>query len=281
MIGRNVLNSLLIMLLLAPVMASATAAAPDNAKSDCAQCHPFEVQTYQQSAMSRAAQTTSFKAQWQNAGHLDTCLDCHAPSNNQGVNCNDCHGESIHLNQATMDSNVCARCHDAALENTYRHYRRRPTALSEARCIDCHMRPSPLGVDHYFRGLDSPDLLAEAVTLRWLIPDTREPTIQLFIKNQTAHAIPGGTSGRALWLLIKSHRVDWRALQRFGWLQTEQKLWVDHSLPPGVNRLEFQIPTATLTREPPDLALWLQTVPGQLQLDSGSGFWLYREDLSP
>ncbi len=276
-INRMGINPLLIMIFLAPIMSSA--APPDNDKSNCAQCHPFEVKTFHQSAMSRAAQTANFKEQWQDADNAIACLDCHAPSSAHGVTCNDCHGESIHLKvTATMDTDVCARCHDAPLENTYRHYRSRPAALAKANCIDCHMRPSDLGIDHNFRGPDSPDLLSKAVTLRWLVQEAGDPSIYLIIKNRTAHAIPGGTSGRSLWLLIKNQSGEWQPMQRFGWLQTERKYWIDYSLPPGVNRLRFQIPEEGLSIDQPKLALWLQIAPGKLQIGNHSGYWLYRGD---
>lgn len=240
----------------------------------CEQCHPFETQTFRLSAMSRAAQTTGFLTEWQRENKNTACLDCHAPSSEKGLGCIDCHGSESHVSEPRRQEGICARCHNAPLENTYRHFETRPISLVEKRCIDCHIRPSPSGVDHQFPGINDYTLRQSSIFLRWIIHKGEPLTIDILLQNRTAHAIPGGTSGRALWLVIRYQENAWMPLRRFGWFQDKDRRWFDFSFTTGTSQLSFPLDRIFKEVQYVKVGLWLQTTTGELNIGSQSGFWL-------
>jgi hypothetical protein len=57
------------------------------------------------------------------------------------------------------------------------------------------------------------------------------------ITHRAGHALPGGTTGRSVWLVVTGFIADgaqvWREEVRFGWEHHGDKGWRDRTLPPG------------------------------------------------
>ncbi|ROR31973.1 hypothetical protein [Inmirania thermothiophila] len=214
-------------------------AAVAAALAACAGCHPGATADFAGTAMARAASTPGFVAEWGRAGRDPACLRCHAPAGGPGVGCAACHGEG-HPGAQADPVRACARCHDAPGENTLRSYAASRAARAGRTCIDCH---APRGRPHALRGPATGALLPGSVDLTGL---WRGDEVELVLAARAGHAVPGGTSGRALWLVAEARdgagRVVAEARWRFGWEYADGG-WVDRTLwPDRPARRRFAVP---------------------------------------
>ena len=222
--------------IVALALASLQATAADGGKG-CADCHPRQAAAFERSAMARAAVTPAFTAERADAADPRRCLRCHAPGGGRGVACGDCHGSGPHPFPPLEQPAVCARCHDAPGENTVRSFLDSPAFAAGLRCSDCHAVADG-GFNHHFRGARSGELLRDAATLRAFLRSEGDRTLAtVTIRHRAGHAMPGGTTGRAVWLRISGRdeggreRLDRR--WRFGWNRDREGRWHDRTLPPG------------------------------------------------
>lgn len=213
---------------------------PLDPGQSCADCHSRQHREFQQSRMAVAARTPAFLKEWRQQGEPTTCLDCHAPSRADGVACTDCHGTTGHPYPRVSVPVVCARCHDAPGELTLRSFRDSPAARRGEDCLACHLPGE--GFSHDFRGPGRPGFLQGIATLS--IAFRREPdgdTALLRIHHLAGHALPGGTTGRAVWLLVEQRDAGGLVVAerhyRFGWLHSPTAGWRENTLPPGVGKV--------------------------------------------
>jgi hypothetical protein len=187
--------------------------------------------------MARAASSQAFIREWHDNGNTGACLSCHAPRGGAGVQCVDCHGEAGHPYPAVAVPERCARCHDAAGENTVRTYLDSPARRRGERCLGCHT-PDGERFSHGFRGPSRPEFLHGVARVRAASRIERNILYTLVqIRHTAGHALPGGTTGRAVWLWIEGlnrrREVIWRESRRFGWLHGADGAWRDQTLPSG------------------------------------------------
>lgn len=214
---------------------------PASAAQDCLDCHREQAEEFSRTVMARAAANPVFQAEWAAGGKDPACLGCHAPSGGQGLGCVDCHGTGEHPYAPVAVPQVCARCHDAPGEATVRTFRASLAARAGKTCLDCHLAEGK--GHHAFRGASDAGFLSGAARVRLMM---RGDTLLTIVDHRAGHGFPGGTTGRAVWLVVRG--VDrqglavWEETKRFGWL-TDGHSWQDHTLGPDRNgMLEVQSP---------------------------------------
>lgn len=189
--------------------------------------------------MADAASGTDFLAEWDKAGRPDWCGNCHAPSGGRGLVCADCHGTGPHPYPKLQAPGICARCHDAPGESTVRRFLAGPAARRGEDCLTCHLPDPAPGADHAFQGPTVPGFLDGAATVRVFLraEESGGATAVLQIRHRAGHALPGGTTGRSVWLLARGLNGDgeeaWTETVRFGWEHHPDRGWLDRTLPPG------------------------------------------------
>lgn len=206
----------------------------------CADCHGRQQSEFQQSRMAVAARTATFRKEWQQKGEPESCFDCHSPSRSEGVACADCHGTGGHPYPRLQVPGTCARCHDAPGEITVRSFRHSSAARRGEDCLSCHLPDQEFS--HDFRGPARPGFLHGVASL--LIAFRQEPSVDtalLVIRHRAGHVLPGGTTGRAVWLVVEQcdeggQVVDERRY-RFGWLHSAASGWRENTLPPGSGKV--------------------------------------------
>lgn len=214
-----------------------SALAGEGVQSSCEGCHVEAAAAFGRSAMSRAASTPTFLAEWKHKGEDKACLACHAPSGGAGVQCRDCHGGGDHPFSKLDVPNVCARCHDAPGELTVRSFLQSQALKDGYGCLDCHAE-SQGGDVHDIAGPSRAKFLTGVGRLRVSVATGPQGDVAVVsISHSAGHALPGGTSGRAVWLVVEG--VDdvgvtvWRALTRFGWEHASDGSWTDKTLKPN------------------------------------------------
>lgn len=205
--------------------------------SHCPDCHQQEYESFRRSRMAVAARTPDFLREWEDKGRVDRCMACHAPSGGEGVECVDCHDDTGHPYSNLEIPGVCARCHDAPGELTVRSYRQSPAAKRGEGCLDCHL-DNKRGSSHDFEGPTRPGFLQGIAQLRLsLRRDDGGDTLLIGIRHQAGHALPGGTTGRSVWLVVDTltdeDQLLTRSRYRFGWLHDPDQGWIDRTLQPG------------------------------------------------
>lgn len=212
----------------------------------CIDCHKTAQDEFKRSRMAVAAQTPMFLAEWQGKGRDVMCLDCHAPSGGDGVVCVDCHGGGEHPYPKLKVPQVCARCHDAPGEVTLRSYQDSPASKQGKDCLDCHLDGDRSG--HDFRGPSRPGFLEGVASLKMSMRrDVDGYKTLILVRHNAGHALPGGTTGRAVWLLVEQLDRAGKLLNksrfRFGWQHHSNDAWVDQTIPPGPGKvIELPIP---------------------------------------
>ncbi|MBF0168994.1 MAG: hypothetical protein HQL45_15320 [Alphaproteobacteria bacterium] len=214
--------------------------APLNAGQGCAACHVEQAHQFAGTAMAKAALSDDFIKEWAEAGRGPDCLSCHAPSQGAGVGCTDCHGMGAHPFARLSIPETCARCHDAPGESTVRSHNASLSARRGLNCLSCHVK-SPKE-SHVFLGATSADFLTKSARLHLALrKESGKQVLVVAVRPQTGHALPGGTTGRAVWLTVrgldKANAMRWTEQRRFGWLKGPQGIWEDATLAPdiGVN----------------------------------------------
>ncbi|MCW8907874.1 MAG: cytochrome c family protein [Sedimenticola sp.] len=227
-------------LLLFPLLASGGNAYPHDESTSCAACHPRQQAGFERSRMAVAARTETFLDEWRRKGEPEACLGCHSPSGADGVICTDCHGANGHPYPVPQVPRVCARCHDAPGEITLQGFLDSPAARRGEDCLTCHLEEG--GNSHDFRGPTRPGFLQGIATLRVAFRrDAEGGSALLQIRHRAGHALPGGTTGRSVWLLVEQRDTQGRKLDsrryRFGWLHSASAGWRQNTLPPGTGRV--------------------------------------------
>ena len=207
--------------------------------SHCPDCHQKEDHEFQRSLMSVAAGTPDFISEWKRADSAKGCLKCHAPSGEKGVACGDCHGTMGHPYPILVVPDVCGRCHDAPGELTVRSFSQSPAARRGEDCLSCHLPGE--GISHDFEGPARAGFLEGIAKLRIsLRRNARGDTVLIRINHRAGHALPGGTTGRSVWLEVEAfdgERLLARSLFRFGWYHDPATGWRDRTLPPGPGKV--------------------------------------------
>jgi hypothetical protein len=197
----------------------------------CRPCHERQAVEFAASAMAGAAQSVDFERE-QSGGDRAACRACHAPSADRGVTCRDCHPGDPHGERTAPTTVLCARCHDAPGESTLRAYAVSSARRSGLDCRDCHSRQ---GRDHSFIGPTAhPDFLNGVARLRLQVKGAAGGMLVAQISHRTGHRLPGGTTGRSVWLRLQGmaagRQPTWRQDVRFGWETGVE--WQDHSIMP-------------------------------------------------
>jgi len=213
------------------------ALAGESAQLSCEDCHVEAATAFGRSAMSRAASMPTFLAEWKREGEDAACFGCHAPSGGAGVQCRDCHGEGDHPFSKLSVPEICARCHDAPGELTVRSFFQSQAFKDGAKCLDCHTKDQS-GDLHGFAGPSRRvGFLAGVARLRASVAARPQGDVAVVsISHSAGHALPGGTSGRAVWLVVEG--IDdaggsaWRVLTRFGWEHAPDEGWTNKTLQP-------------------------------------------------
>ena len=221
-------------LTVAACLAPGTRLPAANQESSCAECHQTSSDEYRRSRMAIAATTPTFLREWEEKDRAAICISCHAPSNGPGVGCKDCHRGDDHPFGKVAEPRVCAGCHDAPGEITLRSYHSSGAAQRGELCVDCHLDPARSG--HEFLGPSTPGFLNRkaflGVSLR---REAGRQTAIFDIRHRAGHALPGGTTGRAVWLSIEildeSGQLAARHAHRFGWFFDPDRGWIDNTLP--------------------------------------------------
>jgi len=205
----------------------------------CVDCHEAISRAFAVTRMADAASSTDFLAEWGEKGRPDWCANCHAPSGGRGLVCDDCHGTGPHPYPKLQAPGICARCHDAPGESTVRRFLEGPAARRGEDCLKCHLPDTAPGADHAFQGPTVPGFLDGVATVRIFLraEESGGTTAVLRIGHRAGHALPGGTTGRSVWLLVRGLDADgeeaWTETVRFGWEHHPDRGWLDHTLPPG------------------------------------------------
>lgn len=213
--------------------------AADKETRPCAECHIEIAAGYADTRMARAATGGQFRKEWQDQDTPEYCMNCHAPSGGNGLICADCHGQGPHPYQALKVPEVCARCHDAPGENTVRSFRQSSAAREGKDCLNCHLPDKKTGADHRFEGPSVSGFLEQVAKLRLLLrrekPQGMTAVIQ--VSHRAGHALPGGTTGRSVWLVVKGLKRNgadaWTEQVRFGWEHHPEQGWLDRTLQSG------------------------------------------------
>lgn len=217
------------------------AGVPAQADEDCAPCHRVHAEEFAQTAMARSAATPAFQKEWAEANSDKACLACHAPSGRLGVACRDCHGGGEHPFASVAIPDACGRCHDAPGESTVRMFKGSNAARSGITCLDCHLEAGQ--GHHAFRGTSDPAFLQNVATVQLALADER---LIVSIRHLAGHGLPGGTTGRAVWLVLRgldlNGRTVWIERHRFGW-RNDGSGWQDRSLAPDrATMVEIEAP---------------------------------------
>jgi hypothetical protein len=212
--------------------------------SHCPDCHQKEQQEFMRSLMAVAAGTPDYISEWGHTERAAGCLKCHAPGGGKGVVCNDCHGDTGHPYPKLAVPGICARCHDAPGELTVRSFSQSSAARRGEDCLGCHLPGN--GISHDFQGPARQGFLEGAARLRIsLRRDAEGDAVLIRIRHRAGHALPGGTTGRSVWLLVEEIGEDERPLARslfrFGWYHDPATGWRDRTLPPGPGKV-IEIP---------------------------------------
>ncbi len=231
------------------IMSTLGAADNDN-RGNCIDCHQDAVQSYQRSQMARAASTPDFMREWQQNGRAEKCLDCHSPSRTQGIMCQDCHAQDLHTVKSVIDETLCAQCHHASGENTFRTYIHSPAGKQGISCVSCHLNFEQTG--HEFIGPSTAGFLQGVASLRLSIRKQQDELSAIVqIRHTAGHALPGGTTGRSVWVVFESYDEDCRVIAssyaRFGWMQSIKPHMIDNSLAPGKTAL-LEFPVSALEK---------------------------------
>jgi len=243
----------LLWLMLLPWVAGAESLAiPPGAgeTSDCLECHAKEQDEFQQSRMALAAHSADFINEWSSKGRPGRCLDCHAPSGGEGVVCVDCHGNLGHPYRKLSTPVVCARCHDAPGEITVRSFFNSPASRRGEDCLDCHQQGE--GFSHDFIGPTRADFLLGVARLHLsLRREGGGDTLLVRIHHRAGHSLPGGTTGRSVWLQVETfgegEQPLTRRLFRFGWYHDPIAGWRDETLAAGPGKV-IEIPLESSVR---------------------------------
>lgn len=213
----------------------------------CETCHTGVAKTFQDSAMARAASSQAFLDEQKQSTQPKRCLRCHAPQGGEGIACADCHGSGQHPDPKVKVPEVCARCHDAPGENTVRTFRLYQSQGNRKDCIACHTEGEKQ-FSHDFIGVSREGSLNGVAKIRLFL---RREAAGLFaiiqIRHHAGHALPGGTTGRSVWLtmegLNENGETVWFDQVRFGWEHHGRDDWKDRTLPPArATGLEFPVP---------------------------------------
>ncbi|OJX78601.1 hypothetical protein [Magnetospirillum sp. 64-120] len=235
---------------------------------DCSDCHRSVAESFSRSAMSRAAINPVFLAEWRDKGHDPACLGCHAPSTAAGVACVDCHGPGGHPYAPVAVPDTCGRCHDAPGEVTVRSFRDSSAARNGKTCLDCHLGGNQ---SHVFIGPSDPAYLRDVASLRLALAGDR---LMVAIRHRAGHSLPGGTTGRAAWLVVQGRdgagAITWQERRRFGWLNAES-VWQDNTLPPD-RGVMIEIENPGLADSVEVTARLLYSRRAGVEPDSGTGF---------
>jgi len=205
----------------------------------CFECHTSINEAFAGTRMAGAASSADFSAEWRRMDRPAYCLGCHAPSGGKGLICSDCHGAGPHPYPKVEVPAVCGRCHDAPGESTVRRFLAAPAARRGVGCLDCHLGDVSEGADHAFQGPTVKGFLDGVAEVRvFLREEGSAPRVAIVrITHKAGHALPGGTTGRSLWLLVQGVKADgeeaWRETVRFGWEHHPDGSWLDRTLPPG------------------------------------------------
>ena len=206
----------------------------------CEECHQQSNEEYLRSRMAVAATTSTFLQEWETKDRPHICLSCHSPTAGPGITCADCHRGSEHPFGKIADPETCATCHDAPGEVTLRSFHRSGSARRGKLCVDCHLAPDQSG--HEFLGPSTPGFLDKKVFLGVSLRREMNEQIAIFdIRHQAGHALPGGTTGRSVWLIVEildnSGRITERHTHRFGWFHDPEQGWLDKTLPPDSRKI--------------------------------------------
>jgi hypothetical protein len=228
------------MLLWAWVAGSFAASPAGDASSRCPDCHGREAREFGCTRMAVAAGSPEFLEEWGRRGRAGRCLACHAPGGGEGVVCRDCHGGSGHPYPVLATPQICAGCHDAPGEATVRSFKRSPAARRGESCLDCHLPDK--GGGHDFMGPARSGFLEGAARLDIsLRRDGAVDTALIRIRHRAGHNLPGGTTGRSVWLVVETFSREERPLARseyrFGWYRDAGGGWLDRTLPPGPGKV--------------------------------------------
>lgn len=205
----------------------------------CIECHREIGVAFAGTRMAEAASGAAYLDEWVGRGRPAWCVRCHAPSGGKGLVCADCHGAGPHPYPKLLTPDVCARCHDAPGESTVRRFLAGPAPRRGEDCLSCHISEAPPGADHAFQGPSAPGFLEAVASLRVFLRGsaTEDGVAVLQIRHRAGHALPGGTTGRSVWLLVEGIRADgteaWKETVRYGWEHHPDRGWIDRTLPPG------------------------------------------------
>lgn len=260
--------------LLCAFTGAATGAAtelPSRAGQPCIDCHQEIVRSFNATRMAAAAASNDYVVAWNANGRAAHCTECHAPSGGDGLTCADCHGPGPHPYPRLPVPQTCARCHDAPGENTVRSFMQGPAVRRGQDCLTCHLESGRPDRDHGFRGPSTPGFLNDTARIRIFLRKSPagETTALLRVVHKAGHALPGGTTGRSVWLIVTGIRDDgteaWRESIRFGWEHHPDRGWVDRTLPAGSpTTLELPHPAGKAARRL--LAtLWYRFHPGPFE----------------
>lgn len=215
-------------------------------QQSCNDCHKTEQDEYDHSRMAVAAKTPTFLKEWQGKGSSPGCLDCHAPSGGDGVTCVDCHGSGDHPYPKLEIPQVCSNCHDAPGEVTVRSFLDSPAARQGKDCLDCHLEGRPSS--HDFRGPSRPGFLEGVASLKISMRRDQGGYVALIrVGHSAGHALPGGTTGRSVWLVVEMRDrkgiLTNRSRLRFGWRHDSKNDWTNRTLPAGPGKV-IEVPVS-------------------------------------
>lgn len=120
-----------------------------------------------------------------------------------------------------------------------RSFMKGPAVKRGQDCLSCHLQTDRPDRDHGFRGPSTPSFLRDVASVRLFLRKNPagDTTTLLRVAHKAGHALPGGTTGRAVWLIVTGIADDgseaWRESIRFGWEHHPDQGWVDRTLPAG------------------------------------------------
>lgn len=119
-----------------------------------------------------------------------------------------------------------------------RTFRQSPANRRGRDCVSCHADVGGERFSHRFNGPSDPAFLRGVAQIRAALRRAGSGWQAVVrIRHRAGHALPGGTTGRAVWLSAQGvdteDRVIWREAWRFGWEHDGWGGWRDRTLPPG------------------------------------------------